>query len=45
MPRFERLRALGLDFCRVVPGSRDAAPEVTSASLTTLATVVKPALT
>jgi hypothetical protein len=42
MPRFERLKALGLDFCSVVPGSRDAAPEVTSASLTTLATVVRP---
>jgi len=44
VPRFERLKALGLDFCRVVPGSRDAAPEVTGASLTTLATVVKPAV-
>ena len=43
LPRFQRLAALGLDFCRVVPGSRDAAPEVTSASLMTLATVVKPA--
>jgi 5,10-methylenetetrahydromethanopterin reductase len=45
LPRFERLKALGLDFCRVVPGSRDAAPEVTRASLMTLATVVKPAVT
>ena len=44
LPRFERLKALGLDFCRVVPGSRDAAPEITLASLTTLATVVKPAV-
>jgi 5,10-methylenetetrahydromethanopterin reductase len=44
LPRFERLKALGLDFCRVVPGSRDAPPEVTRASLTTLATVVKPAV-
>jgi len=44
VPRFERLKALGLDFCRVVPGSRDAAPEVTGASLTTLASVVKPAV-
>jgi hypothetical protein len=25
-----------LDFCRVVPGSRDAAPEITGASLMTL---------
>ena len=44
LPRFERLKALGLDFCRVVPGSRDAPAEVTGASLTTLATVVKPAV-
>ena len=44
VPRFQRLKALGLDFCRVVPGSRDAAPEVTGASLTTLATVVRPAV-
>jgi 5,10-methylenetetrahydromethanopterin reductase len=42
LPRFERIKALGLDFCRVVPGSRDAAPEITSASLMTLANVVKP---
>jgi hypothetical protein len=44
VPRFERLKALGLDFCRVVPGSRDAAPEVTGASLTALATVVSTAV-
>jgi hypothetical protein len=44
VPRFERLKALGLDFCRVVPGSRDADPDVTRASLVTLATVVKPAV-
>jgi len=44
LPRFERLKALGLDFCRVIPGSRDADPEVTRASLMTLATVVKPAV-
>jgi 5,10-methylenetetrahydromethanopterin reductase len=44
VPRFQRLAALGLDFCRVVPGSRDAAPDVMSASLTTLATVVKDAV-
>ena len=44
LPRFERLKALGLDFCRVVPGSRDAAPEITGASLMTLAGVVKPAV-
>src|SRR4029077_308764 len=44
LPRFERLKALGLDFCRVVPGSRDAPPAVTRASLMTLAAVVKPAV-
>src|SRR5262245_38682805 len=42
LPRFERLKAIGLDFCRVVPGSRDAPPEVTGASRTTLGTVVTP---
>src|SRR5215470_16597419 len=44
VPRFGRLKALGLDFCRVVPGSRDAAPEIATASLMTLATVVQPAV-
>jgi hypothetical protein len=44
LPRFRRLAALGLDFCRVVPGSRDAAPEVVGASLTTLATAIKDAV-
>src|SRR5215471_17540480 len=44
LPRFRRLAALGLDFCRVVPGSRDAAPEVMGASLTTLATAIKHAV-
>lgn len=44
LPRFQRLQALGLDFCRVVPGSRDAPPEIVVASLQTLATVVKPAV-
>ena len=44
VPRFERLAKLGLDFCRVVPGSRDAAMDVVGASLTTLATVVKSAV-
>ena len=42
LPRFERLKALGLDFCRVVPGSRDAAADVTGQSLLTLANVVRP---
>lgn len=44
VPRFERLAKLGLDFCRVVPGSRDAAMDVVGASLNTLATVVKSAV-
>jgi 5,10-methylenetetrahydromethanopterin reductase len=44
LPRFQRLAALGLDFCRVIPGSRDAAPDVLAASMTTLATVVGPAV-
>jgi 5,10-methylenetetrahydromethanopterin reductase len=44
LPRFRRLASLGLDFCRVVPGSRDAAPEVMGASLTTLASAVKQAV-
>jgi hypothetical protein len=44
LPRFERIAKLGLDFCRVVPGSRDGAMDVIGASLTTLATVVKSAV-
>jgi len=43
VPRFERLAKLGLDFCRVVPGSRDAARDVVTASMMTLATIVRPA--
>jgi 5,10-methylenetetrahydromethanopterin reductase len=42
--RFERLAALGLDFCRVVPGSRDAPPEIIAASMTSLASIVRPAV-
>src|SRR5262249_52865408 len=38
VPRFERLAALGLDFCRVVPGSRDAPAEIVTASMMTLST-------
>lgn len=44
LPRFQRLAALGLDFCRVIPGSRDAAPDILAASMQTLATVVRPAV-
>lgn len=44
LPRFQRLAALGLDFCRVVPGSRDAPREIVSASMMTLASAVRPAV-
>ena len=44
MPRFEGLAKLGLDFCRVIPGSRDAAPDVVSTSMMHLATEVRAAV-
>jgi 5,10-methylenetetrahydromethanopterin reductase len=44
VPRFQRLAGLGLDFCRVVPGSRDAPPEIVSASMVHLATEVRAAV-
>ena len=44
LPRFERLAQLGLDFCRVIPGSRDAAPDVVSSSMLQLASEVRPAV-
>jgi 5,10-methylenetetrahydromethanopterin reductase len=44
VPRFERLAALGLDFCRVVPGSRDAPREIVAASMMSLATAVRQAV-
>jgi hypothetical protein len=44
VPRFERLAALGLDFCRVVTGSRDAPREIVTASLMSLATSVRQAV-
>jgi 5,10-methylenetetrahydromethanopterin reductase len=44
VPRFERLAQLGLDFCRVIPGSRDAAPDVVSTSMMHLATEVRAAV-
>ncbi len=44
LPRFERLAQLGLDFCRVIPGSRDAARDVVSSSMMQLASVVRPAV-
>ncbi len=37
--RFERLRDLGLDFCRVVPGSRDAPGEITGPSMMSIAAI------
>lgn len=42
--RFRRLADLGLDFCRVVPGSRDAPAEIVGASMMTLATQVREAV-
>ncbi|HEY2774315.1 MAG TPA: LLM class flavin-dependent oxidoreductase [Candidatus Binatia bacterium] len=44
VPRFERLAALGLDFCRVIPGSRDAPAEILGPSMMTLATTVRAAI-
>jgi len=44
VPRFERLAQLGLDFCRVIPGSRDAAPDVVSSSMLLLAAEIRPAV-
>jgi len=44
VPRFRRLAELGLDFCRVVPGSRDAPPEIVTASMVHLATEVRAAV-
>jgi 5,10-methylenetetrahydromethanopterin reductase len=44
VPKFERLAALGLDFCRIVPGSRDAPREIVAASLMSLATTVRQAV-
>jgi len=44
VPRFERLAALGLHFCRVIPGSRDARADVVTASLMELATTVRGAI-
>lgn len=44
VPRFERLAQLGLDFCRVIPGSRDAAPDVVSSSMLLLASEIRPAV-
>ncbi len=44
MPRFRELARLGLHFCRIVPGSADASPDVVTASLLTLANEVRPAV-
>jgi hypothetical protein len=44
LARFEGLAKLGLNFCRVIPGSRDAAPDVVSISMVHLATEVRPAV-
>ena len=42
--RFRRLKALGLDFCTVIPGSPGMPHEVAAASLMSLATAIAPAL-
>ena len=45
LPRFRRLAALGLDFCRVIPRlARRRARRLVAASMTTLATVIRPAV-
>lgn len=44
LPRFRKLAALGLDFCRVVPGSRDMPRDVAAAALLNLAHEIVPAL-
>jgi 5,10-methylenetetrahydromethanopterin reductase len=44
VPRFQLLRALGLDFCLVIPGSTGMPRELAAASLMNLATAVVPAL-
>src|SRR5207253_9836731 len=44
LERFEGLAALGLDFCRVVPGSRDAPAEIVGPSMATLATTIRAAV-
>ena len=44
LPRFQKLAALGLDFCRVVPGSIDMPRDVAAASLINLANAIVPAL-
>jgi 5,10-methylenetetrahydromethanopterin reductase len=42
LPRFERLAALGLDFCHVVPGSNEMRREVAATVLQLIATRVIP---
>jgi 5,10-methylenetetrahydromethanopterin reductase len=44
LPRFQKLAALGLDFCRVVPGSVDMPRDIAAASLVNLANEIVPAL-
>ncbi|MGI9645955.1 MAG: LLM class flavin-dependent oxidoreductase [Ilumatobacteraceae bacterium] len=40
--RFEEIRDLGIDFVRIIPGSRDAPSEVTLPSIAQLSTLVDP---
>jgi 5,10-methylenetetrahydromethanopterin reductase len=44
LERFEKIRALGLDFCHVVPGSVNAARDVVVASLQELSQRIVPAM-
>jgi hypothetical protein len=44
LPRFQELAALGLDFCRVIPGSSDMPREVAASSIVSLAQQIVPAL-
>ena len=45
LPRFQRLAALGLDFCHVVPGSGELRRDVAATILQSIATEVLPVLT
>lgn len=44
LPRFQQLAALGLDFCRVIPGSMDMPRDIAAASLLNLANEIVPVL-
>jgi 5,10-methylenetetrahydromethanopterin reductase len=44
LPRFQELAALGLDFCRVIPGSPDMPRDVAASSVVSLAQQIVPVL-